>query len=75
VELQNVKKQGYAVDHEEYEICLREIAVPIKNYTGQTIAALCVAGVSVRLEEERIAIISSYLRESGRKIYEKLCFS
>ncbi|UOQ91918.1 IclR family transcriptional regulator [Halobacillus shinanisalinarum] len=62
-EIAHVKKAGYAVDHEEFEIGLRGFACPIKDHKGKIIAAICIAGIAPRItDEKRIQhIISSTL--------------
>lgn len=84
-ELAEIKANGYAVDHEEWEEFLRGVAFPIYDYSNQLISALCIAGVSYRFTQEKVlqivsraaeiaAEISSLLRyvKKGRDyIYEK----
>lgn len=66
-ELSKIKKQEYAIDNEEYELGLKGFASPIRDVSGGTIAALCVAGVSLRFDEkktsETIELIKQYSRE------------
>jgi IclR family transcriptional regulator, KDG regulon repressor len=54
-DLARVRLCGYAVDREEIEEGLMCLGAPIRNYTGQTIAALSMAGPVGRLapHEER----------------------
>jgi DNA-binding IclR family transcriptional regulator len=53
-ELQEVRKQGYAVDLEEFEEGLRCLAAPIRDYTRKVIGAISVSGPAHRISEERI---------------------
>jgi IclR family KDG regulon transcriptional repressor len=67
-ELEEIKKLGYAVDHEEYEVGLKGIASPIYNYSGKMVAALCVAGVSMRIPDNEVTSISKALKEMAKTI-------
>ncbi len=59
-ELALVKAQGYAVDDEESEIGLRAIAAPIRNYSGEVVAAISIAGPVHRMTKKALL---SWLRE------------
>ncbi|AST96128.1 IclR family transcriptional regulator [Shouchella clausii] len=52
-ELVHIRAQNYAIDEEEYEIGLKGFAAPIREATGTMIAALSVAGVSLRFDDEK----------------------
>jgi DNA-binding IclR family transcriptional regulator len=55
--LAEVRACGYALDNEEIIEGLRCVAAPIRDHTGQVVAALSVSGPSVRLTAEKIAQI------------------
>jgi DNA-binding IclR family transcriptional regulator len=59
-ELALVKAQGHAVDDEESEIGLRAIAAPIRNYSGDVVAAISIAGPVHRMTKKALL---SWLRE------------
>ncbi|MGB4438411.1 MAG: IclR family transcriptional regulator [Sedimentibacter sp.] len=65
--LKKIKEQGFAEDLEESEDGLVCYAVPIKDLTGQTIAAISTSGPSVRMQNNRDALISS-LKETGYEV-------
>ncbi|MEK5520286.1 hypothetical protein B5V89_17140 [Heyndrickxia sporothermodurans] len=52
VELEKVRKNGYAIDREEWEKGLKGIAFPIYNARNELAGALCVAGLSYRFDDE-----------------------
>jgi DNA-binding IclR family transcriptional regulator len=47
------RAEGHATDNEEHTIGVRCFAMPIRNHSGQTIAALSVSFPTVRFTEER----------------------
>ncbi|MEW9674072.1 IclR family transcriptional regulator [Ammoniphilus sp. 3BR4] len=71
-DLEQVIRQGYALDNEEFEPGLRGVAAPIYDYTGKVIAALCVSGVSSRLDEVRVDMISETLLHMSKSISKKM---
>lgn len=52
--LSQVQYKGYAVDDEENEKGIRCVAAPVKDYTGEVIAAISISGPTVRMTMERI---------------------
>ncbi|MFC0560625.1 IclR family transcriptional regulator [Halalkalibacter alkalisediminis] len=66
-ELKKIKEQEVAIDDEEYELGLKGFASPIRDVSGSTIGALCVAGVSIRFDKrktlETIELLKQYSRE------------
>lgn len=71
VELETIKKRGYAIDNEESEYGLICVAAPVLSHNGQAIAAISISGPSSRMlenMEKNIAIVT----ETGKAITEKL---
>ena len=54
-ELERVRRRGFAVDNEEVEEGLRCIAAPIRDYTGNVVASLGVAGPIFRIQKSKVA--------------------
>lgn len=71
-ELSKIKKQGYAVDNEEYVIGLVCIAVPILNSVGHAIAAISTSIPTIRLENSKIDYYVSTLKDYAAKIQSNL---
>lgn len=56
-DLAQVRLRGYALDDEETEIGLRAIAAPIRDHTGEVVAAIGVAGPIQRMTKK---VVLSY---------------
>lgn len=54
VELQTIRKQGYAIDNEESYPEIRCVAVPLRDSSGHVIAALSISGPASRLPLEKV---------------------
>ena len=52
-ELKITKQRGYGEENGEAEDGLSCLAVPIQDYNGDTIAAISISGVTIRLQEHR----------------------
>jgi IclR family transcriptional regulator, KDG regulon repressor len=57
-ELRAIRKRGYAIDNEEREQGLRCIGAPLRDSTGEVIAAISIAGPVFRIAEERISMLA-----------------
>ena len=55
-ELERIRRRGYAVDDEEAEEGLRCIGAPIRDYTGNVVAALSIAGPVFRIQKGKVAV-------------------
>jgi IclR family KDG regulon transcriptional repressor len=53
-ELAAIRQKGYAIDDEEIEVGLRCIAAPIRDHTGQVVAAISVAAPVQRMSKKNV---------------------
>lgn len=53
-ELDEIKRIGYAIDNEEYELGVRCVGAPIKDFMGNVIAGISVSAPSERMDMEHI---------------------
>ena len=53
-ELASIRARGYAVDDEEIEVGLRCVAAPIRDHSGQVVAAISVAAPVQRMTKKNI---------------------
>jgi len=61
-ELEQVVATGFAVDNEERAQGVRCVAAPFRDDSGQVVAAIAVAGPTLRIPAERIAELGETLR-------------
>lgn len=73
-QLLEISRQGYAVVHEEFEIGLTAVAVPIYNHLGNVIAAVSISGPAFRFAPEDDPGLIDGLREAGMSISAKMGF-
>jgi len=71
IELEKIRRQGYAVDNMEYEWGIRCIAVPIRNEIGVVHASMSISGPSERLPLEAIAEMAQPLMHFGADISKR----
>jgi DNA-binding IclR family transcriptional regulator len=53
--LDRIRRRGFAVDDEEVEEGLRCVGAPVRDYTGNVVAAISVAGPVFRVQKAQIA--------------------
>lgn len=56
-ELDQVRRQGYALDNEENELGVRCIAAAVPDYSGRATYAISVSAPLTRMQDERIAAL------------------
>ncbi len=71
-ELNEVKKQGFALDRGENEKDVRCIAAPIRNYQGKIIAAVSISGPAFRIDINTQNNLKKALIEISKKISKRL---
>ena len=67
-ELAKVRKQGWAMDDEEYEMGQRCIGAPIYDYKGDIVAAVSASGEKHVLTDDRIEEVAQYLVKKAFEI-------
>jgi DNA-binding IclR family transcriptional regulator len=74
-ELEQVRRQGYAIDDEEYLIGVRAVAAPVFDARGRLVAAVLVVGLTGSLPLDRLAIAGQRTAAAGRGISAALGLS
>ena len=71
-ELAQVREQGYAVADQELEVGLVAIGAPLRNHDGAIIAAISVAGPTLRLTGDDIPEVATLVTEAAARISSQL---
>jgi IclR family KDG regulon transcriptional repressor len=70
--LKEIRKLGYAIDHEEFEEGVSSVAAPIRNTQGQVVAVLSMPGPTNRMTADRLTEIAKSLVTAAQDISNKL---
>lgn len=73
--LEQIKKQGFALDNEENEKDVCCMAVPIRNYQGTVIAALSISRPSFRMYKNKQKDLERTLIEISEKISKRMGYN
>ena len=73
-EIEEARRRGCAFDNEECEAGVRCIAVPLRDYSGKTSAALSVSGPMLRMTDEHICANLPELQKIASEISRLLGF-
>jgi len=71
-EIDEIKKNGYALDNEEHEENIGCIAVPIRDYTKKVIASISVTAILYRMKLEDLLEYKNIILEKSYEISKKL---
>jgi DNA-binding IclR family transcriptional regulator len=72
--LEEIRQQGFATDHEEYEDNVCCVAVPIYDHKEEVVAALGVSGPVNRMTLERESEIVAITQRIGTALSKQLSF-
>ena len=71
-DLAETRQRGYAVACEELEIGLLAIGAPVLNHDGQTVAAISIAGPTLRLTAQRESELATLVCACAARISSRL---
>lgn len=71
-ELARIRREGYAIDNEEYDEGLRCIGAPIMDHTGQVVAALGIGGPVTRVTPERVPELARLVMVAAKGLSRRL---
>ena len=70
--LEQIRRQGYAIAHEEYEPDLSAIAAPVCDHTGHVCATVVISGPTYRVGPGKIDAFVGPLLDTANKISAQL---
>lgn len=73
--LSQVRLQGYAIVHEEFEEGFSGIAAPIFNHEGQVVAAVSVSGPTYRMGPGTVENFINFLQETSQTISAEMGYN
>lgn len=73
--IHDARENGYTVSYGELEPDSAAIAVPIRDFTGQVIAGLSLAGATSRFQPDRLEYLVQETKAVANKIMSKLGYS
>lgn len=74
LELEKVRRLGYAINDEENAPEVRAIAAPIFNHQGKSVAAVGIAGTVRQIRPELIPRLAEIVRKTARRFSRELGF-
>ena len=74
-DLENVRRQGYAVDNEENVLGARCIGAPILNAKGEAVAAISLSAPITRMSTEKIGMFAAAVKDAAVEIAMRLGFN
>lgn len=73
-ELRKIARVGYAIDNEECELGVKCVAAPIRDYTGEIVAAISMSGPVSRMTADRINLVKEGITQTAAEISTSLGF-
>jgi IclR family acetate operon transcriptional repressor len=70
--LEEVRRDGFAVDNEENGIGWRCVGAPVRDYTGRVVAAISVTGLAAQLRTETVPEVAEVVVEAAQEISRAL---
>jgi len=67
-ELDRVRRNGYGMDNEEFELGLRCVGAPVRDHSAMVIAAISVTGPVIRLTEDRMPGLAALVVEVAAEL-------
>ena len=71
-ELKLIRERGYAVDDEEFDLGVRCIAVPVRDFRGKVAGSVGISGPATRVTHARLPELAARVVEIGKALSEKM---
>jgi IclR family KDG regulon transcriptional repressor len=72
--LEQTRRQGYAVDDEEYEYGVRCVAAPVFDFRGKVVGAIGISGPAGRIGLDKLAQFGAIVAEVSGALSDRLSF-
>jgi len=72
--LEQTRRQGYAVDDEEYDYGVRCVAAPVFDFRGKAIGAIGISGPAGRMGLDRIPHFAQVVLDAARELSNRMSF-
>ena len=72
---ETIRKQGYALDDEEYELGIRCVGTVLKNIAGAVVGGLSISGTEKRMTDEVIEEMIADLKRSAEEISRRIGYN
>ena len=72
--LRQVRRQGWAMDDQEYIMGNRCIGAPIFDYRGEVIAAISASGPKTMIEDDQVLKVADRVVKAAKEISRRLCY-
>jgi DNA-binding IclR family transcriptional regulator len=73
--LESVRQLGYALDNEEFDLCVCCIAIPVHDLRNRVVAAMGISGPATRLTPHRLPGLIDIVGETGRELSGRMAFT
>jgi IclR family KDG regulon transcriptional repressor len=72
--LDQTRRQGYAIDDEEYEYGVRCVAAPVFDFRGKVVGAIGISGPAGRIGLDRLAQFGAIVAAVSQALTDRLSF-
>lgn len=73
--LEEIRRRGYAVDDEEFDLGVRCVAAPVFDFDGRLAGSIGISGPSTRITPERMPALAASVVEIGKALSERMTFT
>ena len=73
--LEEIRRTGYALDDEEFDLGVRCVAVPVFDFRGKAVGSIGISGPASRITPERLPALAAVVVEIGKVLSERMTFT
>ena len=73
--LEAVRRQGFALDNEEFDPCVCCIAVPVYDFSRKVVGAMGISGPATRLTPQALPDLIAVVLEIGKALSDRMTFT